>query len=148
MGVKIMEKLEELKIYDFEVFKALVEIEVERIKRYGKSKHFSITFLYFPSIAKILAENKPKGINIVFKIRENLRSVDVVSPVDEDFVFLFFPETNKNQGEKAVQRIKKNIGLDIVEGIASYPEDGKSARELFDSLVKIMNDKLLPIIEI
>lgn len=143
-----MDNVEELKVYDFEVFKALVEIEIERIKRYGKSKHFSLSFLYFPSIAKILSENKPKEIDIIFKLKENLRSVDVVSPVDDDFVFLFFPETDKNQVEKAVQRIKKNIGLDVVEGIASYPEDGKSSRELFDCLVKIMNDKLLPIIEI
>lgn len=143
-----MKNVEELKIYDFEVFKALVEIEIERIKRYGKSKHFSLAFLYFPSITKILTENKPKDIDIVFKLKENLRSVDVVSPVDEDFVFLFFPETERKQVEKAVERIKKNIGLDLVEGVASYPEDGKSSRELFDSLVKIMNDKLLPIIEI
>ncbi|WP_028949841.1 hypothetical protein [Sulfurihydrogenibium subterraneum] len=143
-----MQANQELKIYDFEVFKALVEIEIERIKRYGKSKHFSIAFLYFPSITKLLIENKPKDIDIFFKLRENIRSVDVLSPVDEDFVFLFFPETDKNQVEKAIERLKKSIKLELVEGVASYPEDGKTARDLFDQMVKIMNDKLLPIIEI
>ena len=143
-----MQANQELKIYDFEVFKALVEIEIERIKRYGKSKHFSIAFLYFPSITKLLMENKPKEIDIFFKLRENIRSVDVLSPVDEDFVFLFFPETDKNQVEKVIERLKKSVKVEFVEGVASYPEDGKTARDLFDQMVKIMNDKLLPIIEI
>lgn len=143
-----MKTNEELKFYDFEVFKALVEIEIERIKRYGKSKHFSIAFLYFPSITKLLQENKPKDIDIFFKLRENIRSVDVLSPVDDDFVFLFFPETDKNQVVKAIERIKKSVKIELVEGIASYPEDGKTSRELFDYMVKIMNNKLLPIIEI
>ena len=143
-----MQSKQELKMYDFEVFKALVEIEIERIKRYGKSKHFSIAFLYFPSITKLLMENKPKEIDIFFKLKENIRSVDVLSPVDEDFVFLFFPETDKNQVEKVVERLKKSVKVELVEGVASYPEDGKTARDLFDQMVKIMNDKLLPIIEI
>ncbi len=137
-----------LAVYDFEVFKALVEIEIERIKRYKKSTHFSIAFLYFPSIANILVEKNPKDINIVFKLRENLRSVDVISPVDEDFVFIFLPETDKKQIHHLIGRLKKVTGIEFVEGVASYPEDGKTARELFDHMVKIMNDKLLPIIEI
>ncbi|PMP63584.1 MAG: hypothetical protein C0198_01405 [Sulfurihydrogenibium sp.] len=143
-----MKKSENLKFYDFEVFKALVEIEIERINRYKKSKHFAIAFLYFPSITRILEENKPGDIEVVFKLRENLRSVDVISPVDEDFVFLFFPETDKSQAQKAVERLKKTLGLEAVEGVAAFPDDGKTTRELFDYLVKIMNDKLLPIIEI
>ncbi len=137
-----------LAVYDFEVFKALVEIEIERIKRYKKSHHFSIAFLYFPSIANILVEKSPKDINIIFKLRESLRSVDVISPVDEDFVFIFLPETDKKQIYHLIERLKKVTGIEFVEGVASYPEDGKTARELFDHMVKIMNDKLLPIIEI
>lgn len=143
-----MKKSEELRIYDFEVFKALVEIEVERIKRYKKSERFSVAFIYFPSIAQILAEKHIKDIQHVFKLKENIRSVDVISPVDDDFVFLFFPETGKKETEKAINRIKSNVDLNLIEGIASYPEDGKDARELFDALVRIMNDKLLPVIKI
>lgn len=142
-----MEKKEELKIYDFEVFKALVEIEVERIRRYKKSDKFSIAFVYFPSIAQIIREKK-LDISHVFRLRENIRSVDVISAVDDDFVFLFFPETSKKDTQKAIDRLKNNVKLNIIEGIASYPEDGKDPRELFDALVKIMNDKLLPVIKI
>jgi len=138
-----MNKEKDLKFYDFEVFKALIEIEIERINRYKKSSQFSIAFLYFPAITNLLMEKKPKDIDIVFKLRENLRSVDVISPVDEDFVFLFLPETDKKQVGTLVERLKN-----FVEGVVSYPEDGKTARELFDKMVQIMNDKLIPIIEI
>lgn len=87
-------------------------------------------------------------ISHVFRLRENIRSVDVISAVDDDFVFLFFPETSKKDTQKAIDRLKNNVKLNIIEGIASYPEDGKDPRELFDALVKIMNDKLLPVIKI
>jgi len=143
-----MSKGKELKFYDFEVFKALIEIEIERINRYKKTSQFSIAFLYFPAITNLLMEKKPKDIDIVFKLRENLRSVDVVSPVDEDFVFLFLPETDKKQVGPLVERLKKFTGINFIEGVVSHPEDGKTARELFDKMVQIMNDKLIPIIEI
>lgn len=144
----MMNEQQELKIYDFEVFKAVVEIEVERIKRYKKTDKFSIAFVYFPSIVKYLSEKKPKDVGVVFKLRENIRSVDVISQVDDDFVFLFLPETGKKDAEKIVNRVKSIFDLNIIEGVASYPEDGKTARELFDKLVKVMNDKLLPVIKI
>jgi hypothetical protein len=143
-----MSKGKDLKFYDFEVFKALVEIEIERINRYKKSSRFSIVFLYFPAITNLLKEKKPKDIDIVFRLRENLRSVDVISPVDEDFVFLFLPETDKKQVGMLIERLKKSTDINFVEGVASYPEDGKTSRELFDKIVQIMNDKLIPIIEI
>jgi hypothetical protein len=143
-----MSKEKELKFYDFEVFKALVEIEIERINRYKKSSQFSIAFLYFPAIINILKEKKPRDIDIVFRLRENLRSVDVISPVDEDFVFLFLPETDKKQVGILIERLKKSTDINFVEGVVSYPEDGKTSRELFDKIVQIMNEKLIPIIEI
>lgn len=143
-----MKKSEELKIYDFEVFKALVEIEIERVKRYKKSDKFSIAFIYFPSITQIITEKGVSNIQHVFRLRENIRSVDVISAVDDDFVFLFFPETDKKDTQKAINRIKDSIEVGIIEGIASYPQDGRDSKELFDTLVKIMNDKLLPVIKI
>jgi GGDEF domain-containing protein len=95
-----------------------------------------------------LKEKKPKDIDIVFRLRENLRSADVISPVDEDFIFLFLPETDKKQISALIERLRKVTEINFVEGVVSYPEDGKTARELFDKMVQIMNDKLIPIIEI
>ncbi|MCX7738260.1 MAG: hypothetical protein N2Z80_02425 [Hydrogenothermaceae bacterium] len=143
-----MKSTEELKVYDFDVFKALVEIEVERIKRYKKSDKFSVAFIYFPSIVNIIINKSIKEVNHMFRLRENIRSVDVISPVDDDFVFLFFPETDKKSVEKIIKRIQSKVELNIIEGIASFPEDGKDSRALFDTLVKVMNDKLLPVIKI
>lgn len=143
-----MKTTEELKVYDFEIFKALVEIETERIKSYKKSDEFSIAFIYFPSIANIIADKGIKEVNHIFKLKENIGSVDVISPVDDDFVFLFFPETDKKSVEKIIKRIKSKVELNIIEGIASFPDDGKDSKALFDTLVKVMNDKLLPVIKI
>ncbi len=136
-------------IYDFEVFRALVEIEIRRIERYKKSDGFSIAFLYAPNLAKEIEENRPKGMEIVFKIKSQLRATDIITPVEEDFVFLFFPETGKKEAEKAISRVKSAFeGWEIIEGIATYPEDGKDKLHLFNRLVDIMNEKLIPVIEL
>jgi hypothetical protein len=68
--------------------------------------------------------------------------------VDEDFVFLFLPEIDKKQVGALIERFKKSTDINFIEGVVSYPEDGKTARELFNKMVQIMNDKLIPIIEI
>ncbi|WP_029521715.1 hypothetical protein [Persephonella sp. KM09-Lau-8] len=137
-------------IYDFDVFKALVELEIRRIVRYGKESKFSIAFLYAPDLATKFRKNRKelKEIDIAFILRDNIRAVDVISPVEEDFVFLFFPETGKKEVEQIIERIKKVIDENIIHGIASYPEDGKDKEELFTHLVEIMNKKLIPVIEL
>ncbi len=137
--------------YSFEVFKALVELEIRRIERYKKEKNFSIAFLYAPNLAKSVKYFKDidKSVEISFLIRSGIRSTDVVSEVEDDFVFLFLPETSKIEAKKVIERIKKALPeLDIIEGIATYPDDGTTEYELFNTLVKIMNEKLIPVIEL
>ena len=143
--------LSEEHIYDFEVFKALVELEIRRIERYRKESTFSIAFLYAPELATKIKGNKENfnEVDVAFIIKDHIRTVDVISPVEEDFVFLFFPETEKKMVEKIIERLKKVLKEDnIVEGIASYPEDGKDKNTLFAKLVDIMNKKLVPVIDL
>jgi len=138
-------------IYDFEVFKALIELEIRRIQRYGKNSSFSIAFLYAPELASKIKKDKKniEEIDVAFIIKDNIRSVDVISPVEEDFVFLFFPETDKESAQKVIKRLKSVLGeTKLIEGIASYPEDGKDKQTLFMKLVDIMNEKLIPVINI
>ena len=136
-------------LYDFEVFKALVELEIKRSYRYGHKSHFSIAFLYAPDLALRFKENpKIDEEGLAFVLKDNIRAVDVISPVEEDFVFLFFPETGKEEAKKVIQRIKKILGEDIIHGVATFPEDGKDKNTLFEKLVQIMNEKLIPIIEL
>ncbi len=137
--------------YSFEVFKALVELEIKRIERYKKEKNFSIAFLYAPNLAKSVKYFKDidKAVEISFLIRTGIRSTDVVSEVEDDFVFLFLPETSKQEAQKVIERIKKALPeLEIIEGIATYPDDGTTEYDLFNRLVKIMNEKLIPVIEL
>lgn len=143
-----MDKNAKKHIYDFEVFRALVEIEIERIRRYRHSKNFSIAFLYAPNIAKKFSESNIIENEIAFLIREDIRSADVVSSVEEDFIFLFYPDTTKTGAEKSINRIKSNFDFKIIEGIASFPEDGIKAEDLYTKLAKGMNKKLIPVIDI
>ncbi|WP_456393179.1 hypothetical protein [Persephonella sp.] len=135
-------------IYDFEVFKALVELEIRRIQRYEKDSAFSIAFLYAPELAVKFKDSKDsmEEVDVAFIIKDNIRSADVISPVEEDFVFLFFPETDKKNAEKIIKRLLQILGnsSQIIGGVASYPEDGKNKQELFARLVDIMNEKLIP----
>jgi len=137
-------------IYDFEVFKALVELEIRRIERYKKSQTFSVAFLYAPELALRFKDSKESmdTVDVAFIIKDSLRSTDVISPVEEDFVFLFFPETGKQNAEKVIQRLKEILGDQIICGMASYPDDGKTKQELFERLVEIMNEKLIPVIDL
>jgi uncharacterized protein YjaG (DUF416 family) len=128
------------KIYSFDVFKALTEIEIERVNRRKEPSQFSIVFLYF------LKEEK--DIDVISKLRENLRSIDIISSADSYLIFIFLPEIDKRQVYTLIERLRKIIDIDFIEGVVSYPEDGKTARELFNKMVNLMNDKLVPIVEI
>ena len=138
---------EKSNIYDFEVFKALVEIEIKRNKRYQEPKTFSIAFLYAPRLAEKFKDKKCE--EIAFIIKDDIRAVDVIAPVEEDFVFLFFPDTSKKESQKAIDRIKARFkDTEIIDGISTFPEDGETPYELFTKLVQIMNEKLIPVIEL
>ena len=142
---------DEMHIYDFEIFKALVELEIKRIERYGKNSYFAIAFLYAPELANKFKSktNQFSDLDVAFLIKDNIRSSDVISPVEEDFVFLFFPETNKDNAKIIINRLKEILGaLEIIDGIAGYPEDGKDKNALFGKLVDEMNKKLVPPINI
>jgi hypothetical protein len=137
-------------VYDFPVFKALVEVELRRIRAFGKKdERFSIGFLYAPHIADYVAGRSVKYMGFVKKIKEILREPDVLAPVEEDFLFFYFPDITREEAEKQVERIKKLFrNVEIIDGIASYPEDGETEYQLFNKLVQVMNDKLIPVIEL
>jgi hypothetical protein len=138
---------EKMNIYDFEVFKALVEIEIRRNERYKEPQIFSIAFLYAPHLVKEFKNKKFE--EIAFIIKDDIRSADVITPVEEDFVFLFFSDTGKKESQKVIDRIKKRLSnIQIIEGIATFPEDGETPYDLFTKLVQIMNDKLIPVIDL
>ena len=137
-----------LNIYDFEVFKALVEIEIKRNERYHNPNQFSIAFLYAPNLVREIKDKHYLKDEIAFLIKDDIRSSDVITPVEEDFIFLFFPETSKKEAMKSIERIKKKFKFEIIEGIATFPEDGGTSYKLFTKLVEIMNEKLIPVIEL
>ncbi len=122
-------------IYNLDVLKALVDIEISRIKRYNRKQPFSIAFIYAPNI---------KDTDIATILRTDLRSSDVIASIEKDFVFVFLPETGKDGAYKFLERIKKKFSEKTVEGVVTYPEDGETSFDLFQKLFNIMKEKMLP----
>jgi len=140
--------MERKNVYDFEVFKALVEIEVRRNQRRKEKLPFFIAFLYAPNIVQKFKEKLLNCEGIAFCVSENIRASDLVSPVEDDFIFLFFPDTSGDKAPVIIERLRNTFQIDFVEGIASYPEDGQTEQDLFKKLVNIMNEKLIPVIDL
>lgn len=136
-------------IYDFIVFRSLVEIEVRRARAHNKDTRFSIGFFYSPQIAEYIRSGNIRYLGFLKKLKQILSEPDVISPVEDDFIFFFFPDITREEAEAKIRDIKNLFkGKEIIDGIASYPEDGKSEYELFDKLVQIMNEKLIPVIQL
>ena len=80
----------------------------------------------------------------VKRLKLHLRSLDMVGRYGGDEFILMFPGTTRHGAEMALERLKKNLSereikLDIADlsikidfsyGVASYPDDGSSLREL------------------
>ena len=136
-------------LYDFVVFRALVEVEARRARTYNKDTKFSIGFFYSPEIAEYLRSDSIGYLGFKKKIKDILKEPDVIAPVEDDFIFFFFPDISREEAEKKVEQIKRLFrNRNIIEGIASYPEDGKTEYDLFHRLIDIMNEKLIPVIKL
>lgn len=136
-------------LYDFVVFRALVEIELKRVRAYNRNTKFSIGFFYSPQIAEYIRSDSIRYLGFLKKVKSILSEPDVITPVEDDFIFFFFPDISREEAERKVNSIKKLFrGKEIIYGIASYPEDGKTEHELFNRLIQIMNEKLIPVIKL
>ena len=135
--------------YDFVVFRSLVEIELKRVRANDRDTKFSIGFFYFPQIAEYIRSGNIRYLGFIRKLKEILSEADIITPVEDDFIFFFIPDISRKEAEEKVKKIRNLFkGKDIIYGIASYPEDGKTEYELFDKLVQIMNEKLIPVIQL
>ncbi len=128
-------------IYDLDVLKALVDIEISRIGRYEKDEQFAIVFIYSP---KIVEESKNGQIDVASILKEKLRASDVLTSVEKDFSFIFLSETNRKGAEEFLKRIKSELPEGTVTGVVTFPENGKTSFELFQKLLEIMKENMLP----
>jgi hypothetical protein len=131
-------------IYDLDVLKALVDIEISRIGRYEKNEQFAIVFIYSPKIAE---DNKNGQIDVASILKEKLRASDVLTSVEKDFSFIFLSETNRKGAEEFLKRIKSELPEETVTGVVTFPENGKTSFELFQKLLEIMKENMLPSLE-
>lgn len=136
-------------VYEFTVFKGLVEVELRRVRAFNRDTKFSIGFFYSPEIAEYIRSGNVRYLGFLRKLKKILKEPDVITPVEDDFIFFFFPDITRKEAEEKLKSIKDLFkGKEIIDGIASYPEDGKTEQELFNKLVQIMNEKLIPVIQL
>ncbi len=131
-------------IYDLDVLKALVDIEISRIGRYEKDEQFAIVFIYSPKISE---ESQNGQTDVASILKEKLRASDVLTSVEKDFSFIFLSETNRKGAEEFLKRIKSELPEGTVTGVVTFPENGKTSFELFQKLLEIMKENMLPSFE-
>ncbi len=127
-------------VYDLDVLKALVDIEISRIGRYEKDEQFAIVFIYSPK----LEETQNGQLDVATILKDKLRASDVLTSVEKDFSFIFLSETNRKGAEEFLKRIKSALPEGTVTGVVTFPENGKTSFELFQKLLEIMKENMLP----
>jgi len=140
---------QEVTILPFEMYQVALNMEIERIKRYGVSKSSAarISFEnYVEIVASLGEESKELSTQISLQINDLIRTSDVVSYYNDTILLFLLTETNSENAMTAVNRfvaqvqelVSKNlsIALKIDHAIASI--DGKkSFEEIMRSLVEV-----------
>ncbi len=120
-------------IFTFGDFHAFVERELARITRYDvdRTEGFSVVFLKIP-------EGRRDEVTTV--LENNLRQSDAVFE-HEDVVLMVLPNTNRMGALHIDEILKEFFESDLVCVIAAFPEDGDTAKDLFEMLEKILKDE-------
>lgn len=113
MEAMFMQVLEQnLEIVPMNVFKKLLLVESERIKRYGRSTT-SLMYLQIANLNDIYAESSIKAKEIFGEFSEIMRSVlrtsDIITGLNESSFLVLLIETPLSGAESTVARIKERV---------------------------------------
>lgn len=127
-------------LYTFTFFQQHLFKEIERAKRFNRPL----------SIAVINIEDHDRAAGL-FKemataVRENVRAMDIVAHYDKTRVIVIFPELNRENIRRPVERITAGVErLDLEEkklkvkfNVITFPEDGKTAEDLITRIKAIL----------
>ncbi len=112
---------EKLEIIEQPFFRKLLNLEIERIKRYKKSLS-TIVKVSFVNYMEIIAHfgNKLEEMNrqITTEINSFIRTTDIISFLNDAVLLFLFPETNYNGCSIAIKRIQEQICIMVKNNLS------------------------------
>jgi diguanylate cyclase (GGDEF)-like protein len=117
-------------------YRALIERLDEEIARHGRyGRQFSIVLLDLDNFKQVNDEfghliGDQVLTEVARKIRESIRTEDSVYRQGGDEFAVIAPETGAAEIQPIVDRLRARVPVTVGTGVASFPADGTSAKEL------------------
>lgn len=101
----------QFEIVDYELFKKMVDIEIERNKRYKRESSVGLfQIMNLQNIYQNIGERKTEiGLEIARILKEVLRKTDVITVLNESTFLILLIETSESNSNIALSRIKNSI---------------------------------------
>jgi GGDEF domain-containing protein len=139
----------ELEILPISVFKRLVQLEIERIGRYGRSQS-TVGVLQIANLAEIYLDAGGRAREVLAELAAILRSVlrttDVITTLNEMLFLILFVETPPDGAERALERIgsrvaelvSTNLQREAQSAFRAAPiRGGQTADQVVDALLQL-----------
>ncbi len=113
--------------------KALISHHVAMINRFEAHsfEEFALLFLKIDNVKNINSLEIKKSIQIIF------RDSDIIFEHDGNYIILL-PKTNWNGAIELIQGLQNFLNQEFLDSVITYPDDGKNADELINSLSKMV----------
>jgi diguanylate cyclase (GGDEF)-like protein len=127
-------------LYNYRYFKEAFTNEIARAKRYDRP--LSLIVVDVNGLKKVNDElghnfGNIAIVNVSIVLRENTRKTNSVCRYGGDEFVVILPETTNKQAKALADRLKKKVKtfqdeVTISVGVASYPENAKTVKGLFN----------------
>ncbi len=114
--------------------KALISHHVAMINRFEAHsfEEFALLFLKIDKIKDINSLEIKKSIQIIF------RDSDIIFEHEGNYIILL-PKTNWNGAIELIQGLQNFLNQEFLDSVITYPDDGKNADELINSLFNMVD---------
>lgn len=137
-------------LYSKDYTATIIEKNIENYNR--RSRYFSIALVNVSSNKSFFFDNVSKKKvmeGLALSLRENVRLVDDIGRWDDEMFCIVFPDTNTNEANIAVDRVKKKLAqklneilrkieldLDLETDILTFPDDRERIFGLLDPIIE------------
>ena len=118
--------------FPINTLKMLLTHHISMLERYDISdREFSLIYFDFGKYKD--------NIEIKRVIQTVFRDCDVIFEIDGNYI-IFLPKISWQDSYKILKELREFLDQDVKDTIVTYPEDGKNADELIESLKKIVKE--------
>ena len=118
--------------FPIESLKALINHHIAILQRYeveNEKKEFSLIYFDFGKYKD--------NIEIKKIIQTVFRDCDIIFEIDKNYIILL-PKANWQSAFNILKELQEFLNFEVKDTIITYPDDGKTADELLESLKKIV----------